>query len=217
VTGYLRVIKTTAVNAIEQSFQSRYPPPDADGGTSKQPFVSIEYPVEQVQYPAIWVDYEGAELRTVGIAYTQMDAQGNAYARWRFAGHVVFTIVAMSSNERDMIYDQLISVTAFAAQSQFPSKFRQITENAPLVASIWSFDTVEDRTGAAAPGTPWGTMEVIYERGFAIQVLGEFVTDPYTMALVNLSEIQVVMDVQGFPDQTIIDIPSGEIITTPPD
>jgi hypothetical protein len=179
--------------------------------------VSIEYPVEQAQYPAVWVDYEGAELRTVGIAYTQMDAQGNAYARWRFAGHVVFTVVAMTSNERDMIYDQLISMTAFAAQSDFPSTFRQVTENAPLVASIWSFDSVEDRSSAAAPGTPWGTMEVLYERGFAVQVLGEFVTDPYTQALVNLSGIQVVMDVQGFPDQTIIDIPSGQITTTPPD
>lgn len=215
MSGYLRTIKTTAVNAVEQSFQSRYPAPDADGGTSRQPFVSIEYPVEQAMYPAIWVDYEGAELRTVGIAYTQQDAEGNAYARWRFAGHIVFTIVALSSNERDMIYDQLIGVTAFAAQSSFPSTFRQVTENAPLVASVWAFDTVEDRPGAAAPGTPWGTMEVIYERGFAVQVIGEFVSDPYSQALVNLSEIEVVMNMQGFPDQTIIDIPSGQVTNTP--
>jgi hypothetical protein len=217
MSGYLRTIKTTAVQAIEQSFTSRYPAPDAGGGTSRQPFVSVEYPVEQAHYPAIWVDYEGAELRTVGIAYTQSDTQGNSYARWRFAGHVVFTIVAMSSNERDMIYDQLISMTAFAAQSSYPSTFRSVTENAPLVASVWSFDTVEDRPSAAAPGTPWGTTEVIYERGFAVQVLGEFVTDPYTTALVELSEIQVVMTEQGFPDQTIIDIPSGQVTTTPPD
>lgn len=215
MSGYLRTIKTTAVQAIEESFTSHYPAPDADGGTSRQPFVSVEYPVEQAHYPAIWVDYEGAELRTVGIAYTQQDAQGNAYARWRFAGHVVFTIVAMSSNERDMIYDQLISMTAFAAQSSFPSRFRQVTENAPLVASVWSFDTVEDRPGAAAPGTPWGTMEVIYERGFAVQVIGEFVTDPYTTALVNLSEIDVIMNEQGFPDTTIIAVPSGQVTSLP--
>jgi hypothetical protein len=217
VSGYLRTIKTTAVNAVQQAFTSRYPAPDAGGGTSKQPFVSVEYPVEEAEYPAVWVDFETSELRTVGIAYTQTDAQGNAYARWRFAGHAVFTIVAMSSNERDMIYDQMVSMTAFAAQSSFPSVFRQTIEAAPLVASVWSFDSVEDRSSAAAPGTPWGTMEVVYERGFAIQVIGEFVTDPYTTALVSLSGIEVVMDVRGFPDQTIIDIPSGQIITTPPD
>lgn len=215
MTGYLRTIKTTAVQAVQQSFTSRYPEPDSAGGTSKQPFVSIEYPVEEAQYPAIWVDYEGSELRTVGIAYTQTDAQNNAYARWRFAGHVVFTIVAMTSNERDMIYDQLISMTAFAAQSEFPSKFRQTVEAAPLVASIWSFDSVEDRPGAAAPGTPWGTMEVLYERGFALQVIGEFVTDPYSQALVELSGIDVVMNMEGFPDSTIIAIPSGQVTNTP--
>lgn len=218
MTGYLRTIKTTAVQAIQQSFTSRYPAPDAAGGTGEQvqPFVSIEYPVEQAQYPAVWVDYEGSEVRTVGIAYTQTDALNNSYARWRFAGHVVFTIVAMSSNERDMIYDQLISMTAFAAQSSFPSIFRQAVEQAPLVASVWSFDTVEDRPSAAAPGTPWGTMDVIYERGFALQVIGEFVTDPYSQELVELAGIEVVMTEEGFPDTTIIQIPSGQVTTNPP-
>ncbi|MCW2930023.1 MAG: hypothetical protein JWM19_985 [Actinomycetia bacterium] len=208
MSGYLRTIKTTAVQAIQQSFQVRYPEPDPDGG-GRQPFVSVEYPVEEVEYPAIWVDYDGSELRTVGIAYTELDSSGNACARWRFAGHVVFTIVAMSSNERDMIYDQLVSLTAFAAQSEFPSPFRQVVEGAPLVASVWSFDSVEDRAPAAAPGTPWGTMDVIYERGLALQVIGEFVTDPNTTELVPLSEIQVIATATGLPGaQSVIDITS---------
>jgi hypothetical protein len=208
VSGYLRTLKTTAVQAIQQSFQVKYPEPDAEGGT-RNPFVSIEYPVEEAQYPAIWVDYEGAELRTVGIAYTEMDAQGNVYARWRFAGHIVFTVVALSSNERDMIYDQMVALTAFAAQSDFPSTFRQVVEEAPLVAAVWSFDTVEDRQPAAAPGTPWGTMDLIYERGFALQVIGEFVSDPNSYDLVNLAEIQVVATEQGYPDnQSVINITS---------
>lgn len=208
MSGYLRTIKTTAVQAVQQSFQVRYPEPDPDGGT-RDLFVSVEYPVEQAQYPAIWVDYEPSELRTVGIAYTEQDSSGNAYARWRFAGHVTFTIVALSSNERDLIYDQLVALTAFASQSGFPSEFRRVVEEAPLVAAEWSFDSVEDRPSAAAPGTPWGTMDIIYERGFAIQVIGEFASDPNTYELVNLSEIEVVMTPEGYPDEeTVIDITS---------
>lgn len=208
MSGYLRTIKTTAVQAISTSFQARYPEPDPDGG-ARGVFVSVEYPVEEAQYPAVWVDYEGSELRTVGIAYTELDAQGNAFTRWRFAGHVVFTVVALSSNERDMLYDQLIAMTAFASQAEFPSDFRQVVENAPLVASVWSFDSVEDRPPASAPGTPWGTMDVIYERGFALQVIGEFVSDPNTAQLVTLSEIQVTMTPLGYPDQeTLISITS---------
>lgn len=206
MSGYLRTIKTTAVQAVQQAFRASYPEPDAGGGT-KDLFVSVEYPIEEAQYPAVWVDYEGSELRTVGIAYTEQDAQGNVYARWRFAGHVSFTIVALTSNERDMIYDQMVALTAYAAQSDWPSVFRQVVEGAPLVASVWSFDTVEDRPPAQAPGTPWGTMEIIYERGFALQVLGEFVSDPNTYELVPLSEIQVIMTPEGYPEQaTEIDI-----------
>lgn len=208
MSGFIRTIKTTAVQAVQQAFQVRYPAPDPAGG-EKRPFVSVEYPVEEANYPAIWVDYEGSELRTVGIAYTETDAQGNVYARWRFAGHVVFTMVALNSNERDLIYDQLVALTAFAAQSDFPSSFRQVVENAPLVASVWSFDSVEDRPPAAAPGTPWGTMDVIYERGFALQVIGEFVSDPNTFELVDLSDIQVVATAAGLPDPgSVINITS---------
>lgn len=203
MSGYLRLIKTTAVEAIRQSFQARYPEPDPDGG-GRGVFVSVEYPVDEASYPAVWVDYEGSELRTVGIAYTETDASGNAYARWRFAGHVTFTVVALSSNERDMIYDQLIAMTAFAAQSQFPSGFRKAVQDAPLIASVWSFDSVEDRPPSAAPGTPWGTMDVVYERGFALQVVGEFASDPNTAQLVSLAEIQVVMTPAGYPDQASV-------------
>lgn len=208
MSGYLRTLKTTAVQAVQQAFQARYPEPDSDGGT-RPLFVSIEYPVEEVNYPAIWVDYEGSELRTVGIAYTELDADGNAYTRWRFAGHITFTLVALSSNERDMLYDQLVALTAYASQSEFPSEFRQVIENAPLIAAVFSFDTVEERSPSAAPGTPWGTMDVIYERGFALQVIGEFVSDPNTYEMVPLSDIQVIMTPQGYPDQeTIINITS---------
>jgi hypothetical protein len=203
MTGFMRTIKTTAVQAIQQSFEVAYPAPDAEGG-AKRPFVSVEYPVTEAEYPAIWVDYEGAELRTVGIAYTETDATGAAYARWRFAGHVAFTIVALTSNERDLVYDQLLGLTAFAAQSEFPSVFRKVVEDAPLVAAVWSFDSVEDRPPSAAPGTPWNTMEVIYERGFALQVIGEFVSDPFNPELVNLAEIQVVATMEGVPDQTSV-------------
>lgn len=208
MSGYLRVIKSSAVEAVRQAFAAQYPEPDTGGGN--QPvFVSVEYPIDEASYPAIWVDYEGSELRTVGIAYTEQDAQGNVYARWRFAGHVTFTMVALSSNERDMLYDQLVSVTAYAAQSDWPSKFRQVVEGSNLVACEWSFDTVEDRSPSAAPGTPWNTMDVIYERGFALQVIGEFVSDPNTYELVNLSEIRVVATEQGYPDETtVIDITS---------
>jgi hypothetical protein len=142
--------------------------------------------------PSVWVDFETALLHIAGIDYTETDLAGNLVTRWRFEGHASFTVVALSNNERDLIYDQLVSLVAFSAQSEEPGPFRQAVEQGSLIAAQWSFDTVEARGQGAAPGTPWGTDEVVYEQGMAIQVVGEFVSSPVTRALVDLREIRVL-------------------------
>jgi hypothetical protein len=101
-------------------------------------------------------------------------------------------MVALNSNECDGVYDQLVALTAYAAQSQYPSVFREAVDANGLVTTTWSYDTVQGRGQSAAPGTPWGTDEIIYERGLALQVIGEFVTGPGPQAqtiLVPLREI----------------------------
>ena len=207
MSGFLREIKTTAVDAIQAAFTITYPETDPEGG-SQPVYCSLDYPVLPTQYPAVWVNYEAAELRTAGIAYTETDSANNLLTRWRFTGHVSFTIASLASNETDLIYDQLVSMVAFSAQSQVPSPFRSYVEGNNLIATNWSYDTIEPRGENAAPGTPWGTDDVIYERGMALQVLGEFVTDPVTLQLVNLREIKVVATQEGFPDETtLIDVP----------
>lgn len=197
--GYLRTIKTTATEALQAAFQVAYPETDTAGG-DKPVYISQEYPVEKAHIPAIWVEFEPTDLRTVGIAYTETDTEGNLYTRWRFAGMATFTVAAMSSNERDMIYDQMVALVAFASQTEAPSTWRQTIESSDLIATTWSYDTVDSRGEAAAPGTPWGTDEVMYERGIALQVLGEFVTNPITLQLVNLSEISITMNAEGLED-----------------
>lgn len=197
--GYLRTIKTTATEALQAAFQVAYPETDPAGG-DKPVFISQEYPVEQTQIPAIWVEFEPADLRTAGIAYTETDSSGAVFTRWRFSGSASFTVAAMSSNERDMIYDQMVALVAFASQSEAPSVWRQTIEASDLIATTWSYDTIENRGAAAAPGTPWGTDEVMYERGIAVQVLGEFVTNPVTLQLVSLSEISILMTAEGLED-----------------
>lgn len=189
--GFMRVIKTGSVDALRQAFQLSYPEQDAAGGT-QFPSVSMDYPVAQGAYPGIWVDFEVSLLQTAGVDYTEMLADGTILTRWRFQGYFVATIVALNSNECDGIYDQLVALTAYAAQSQYPSVFREVIDANGLVTTTWSYDTVEGRGQSAAPGTPWGTDEIIYERGLALRVIGEFVTGPGPQAqpvLVPLREI----------------------------
>lgn len=217
VPGYMRTLKTLAVQAVSQAFVLTYPETDPQGG--QQPvFASLDYPVEPTAYPALWVTYAPAQLQTAGISYTETDGSGNFYARWRFSGTVSFTCAALSNNERDLLYDQLVSVLAFASQSNVPSPFRAFVENSPLIESTWSFDSLETSGHAEAPGTPWGTDEVIYEDTLSIQVTGEFTSDPVSLALINLRDIRVT-GVPVLPSGTVLSPGFTEDITkatTPP-
>lgn len=186
--GYLRTLKTLSVQAIQSAFTVSYPESDPQGGT--QPvYCSLDYPVSAAMYPSIWVTYAPAMLQTAGIDYIEGDS--SKYARWRFSGTISFTVAALSNNERDLIYDQLISILAFASQSEVESPFRAYVENSPLIESTWSFDQLESAGHGEAPGTPWGTPEVIYEDTVSLQVLGEFTSDPVSLSLVPLSKIIV--------------------------
>ena len=209
--GYMRTLKTLAVQSIQQAFIVTYPETDPQGG--QQPiYCSLEYPVNPANYPALWVGYEPAQLQNAGIDYVETDAANNYYARWRFSGTVSFTIAALTNNERDLIYDQLVSVIAFAAQSKVPSAFRSFIESSTLIESTWSYDSLEHGGHSDAPGTPWGTDEVIYEDTVSIQVTGEFTTDPVNLSLISLREILVT----GTPVQASGQILSGgftDIIT----
>lgn len=188
--GFLRVIKAATASALEASFALDYPEDDVAGGVQR-PRVSLSYPVERAQYPGVWTDFEVSLLQTVGVDHTETDAAGAVLTRWRFQGYAVFTVAALNNNECDMIWDELIALTAWAAQSDYPSLFRQTVEGSPLVSTTWTYDTVDMRGGGASPGTPWGTDEVIYERGMALKVVGEFTTSPVTRQIVPLSAIVV--------------------------
>ena len=201
--GYIRTIKALAVQAVTNSFQVVYP-------EGQQPaFVSVEWPNQPQQVPGVWVDYEPAYLRTAGIDYTETDAAGHIMTRWRYQGYVTLTAMALSSNESDLLYDSLIAVTAFAAQSEALSPFRQAIDQNSLVACQWSFDTIDARGAGAMVGTPWGTDEPFWERGIAIQAIGEFVTSPVTQSLVNLSEIKItaVEELSGEEISDVIIVP----------
>lgn len=200
---YLRTVKTALTEAIRNTFSETYDVPEL-----RDIWASIEYPIEQHCYPGIWINYEdAANLSIAGISHIErVDAPGTydherPYTRWMFQGHASFTIGALSSNERDMIYDELVRVIAFGRENEQRSVFRNYIEGNDLVAMNIDFDTIEPRGDGAAPGTPWGTEQIVYERSIALQVLGEFVSDPWGGPIVPLSKIIYTAYYEGdYPD-----------------
>lgn len=182
---YMAKTKAMIVTALKTVFDAEYPDQNL-----RDLWISIEYPVKQQNYPGVWVGYQdAAPLQIAGISHVEYDAEMRAYTRWRFQGNVTFTIVAFTSLERDTIYDELVKVIAFGAQDQSTHQFRQYVENNELIAANFDFDRIDAQGEVAAPGTPWGSDDITYERSCSLQMLGEFVVDPVTATPVLLSKI----------------------------
>lgn len=196
-------LKTAVVEALASVFTDTHPNPDFRG--SNKPLVSIEYPMIQAHYPALWVQYaDDSEITIAGIGHTEqvVDVHGGTVgtaSRWRFAGAVTMTIVALSSLERDRLFDEVVRIFVGARFNPALSSFRQLIESNDLVAINANFDDVEPFGDAAPMGTPWGTDEILYEVSLRFDVIGEFVTDTLTATLVPLSTVTFLDYVEGSP------------------
>lgn len=216
---YLVPAKACIVDALQTTFASSFIDDGFQGTT-----VSMEYPMVRQNYPGIWCNYDDSDaLSIVGIGYTESvwdypnpndptqpdpnhvgDNAVHEVTRWSFAGQVTLTFVALSSLERDNLYDQFIRVFAFSRLENAQTDFRTIIENNDFIGMYVNWDELRPHGDAASPGTPWGSEdEVIYEKSVSFDVAGEFVSDPVTNELVLLSSIVVIgtpTDVDDQPD-----------------
>jgi hypothetical protein len=196
---YLALLKTNLVEALRATFDGNYPEPDF-----RDLKVSIEYPVDQADYPGIWVQYDDTQELTIAgighVEYVERDGAELPVTRWRFGGTLTMTIAALSSLERDRLYDELVRVIGGARFNEAISEFRERIEANDLIATNANFDLMRPSGDNAAPGTPWGTDEMIYEKSLSIDLIGEFLTDPTSMTLVPLRQIRVRGWVAGTPE-----------------
>lgn len=201
---YRVVLKTAVVEALRSVFTETHPNPDFRGQNS--PMISIEYPMEISHYPGIWVQYaDNGEISTVGIDHVEhsVNEAADTYSRngrWKFSGSVTMTIVALSSYERDRLFDEVVRIFVGARFNPALASFREKIEENDLVGINVNFDDIESSGEATPMGTPWGTDEIIYETSLTFDLVGEFVTDQLTTELVPLSKLTYMDYVDGTPE-----------------
>ncbi len=193
---YIEPLKTLLSEALQLTFDDQYPVTEFRGV-----HISLEYPVDAQNYPSLWIDYDDTQpVLRAGIAHLEyVDPNDDEtpvapFTRWRFQGYVSITVVALTSLERDRLYDQLVRVVAFSNEDGVVGRFKNTIASNDLIAATLNTDKIEARGSAAAPGTPWGTDELMYERTMNLELIGEFVPDPATGTLINLSRIITIAD-----------------------
>jgi hypothetical protein len=194
---YLEKLKTAVVEAFRAEFATAVNP---DFRTPNQPMISIEYPIDQSHYPGIWVQYaDTQELTIASIDFPEITTTGDTISkvtRWKFGGTVTLTVVALSSWERDRLYDEVVaSFTSARGDRAYP--LRAALDSNDLVGMNVNFDDLQPFADQAGLGTPWGSDEVIYERSASFDVIGEFVSRPEIRQLVPLSSVTYMKYVEG--------------------
>ena len=180
---FMTYTKAQAIKALRDTFDSDFLEPDF-----RNIKIDLEYPVDEQSYPSIWVDFEPlGNLSIVGIGhseYTTAPGGSNEAYRWRFAGHLSFTVVALTSLERDRLVDSLIKVFAFSRSAGLTT-FRQVLEGGQLIALNADFDQVD----------------LMYEGTVVIEIAGEFINTS-TDLLMDVSGIEMfewVLDTESDP------------------
>lgn len=207
---YLTKTKALAVKAVKETLDASYVEPDF-----RSVQVSLEYPDKSQSIPCIWVNFDPiGPLRPVGVGYSENvvlagGPEMTQVTRWSYAGNITYTIVAMSSLERDRLFDEMVAVLGLGQFDSARSTFRTLMENDPLIAIQVNYDEVEQRGFSAAPGTPWGTADFMYECTLSVQATGEFVSAVGTNELLPISSIQVIpwavpLETDPMPDGTWI-------------
>lgn len=198
---YLTNLKTALTEAIKRTFDEDYPEPDFRGIHA-----SIEFPMERQQYPGIWVDFNPVgNLQVAGIGHIEYadpstEGTSRAFTRWKYQGEASFTIVAMSSLERDRLHDELVRVLAFGSEQSATSEFRSFIEDNEFLAINFDFDEITVRGFSSSMGTPWHTDEMIYEGEIAMECFGEFVSDGQSQTLLPFREIDIFPLAPGDPE-----------------
>lgn len=193
---FLAETKTVVTKAMQTVFGPSYPV-----GDFQNLWVSIEFPDDIQNYPGVWVSFEvqgnierggvDNQFRPPPPSYVANGAPAPPIYLWRAKGVASYTLAAMTSLQRDRLFDEVCKVVT-ASRDPAHSSFRALIEDNPLIAIRFDFDQIMVSSITENAGTPWQTMDMIYEATVSMQAEIEFYSDTPTSELVPLRHVEVI-------------------------
>jgi hypothetical protein len=198
--GFLVATKTVLVDALRSNFATSAPSPVFDNL-----YISIEYPQEKESYPGIWVNFEPVGNLTRGgidqgyqASFDPNTGWVMPNSLWYATGYATFTLGALTSMERDSLFDIMVALIAFSRQDPYDS-FRAAVESNPLLGIHLNADTISIRGSSERPTTEWGGPEIVYETTVAVELVIEFGSPAPLTPPGILESVDVVITVPDVP------------------
>lgn len=193
--------KKLIIQALRATFTSMYPNTKLASMN-----IDMEYPYLVEHYPGIWVRFSPSKIQASGLEPVQ-SSDDELFSVWYYEGIVSFTIIALTSLERDLISDGIIEAYAFAARMPSASPFYTTIQASDLINMTLQSDILTPGGQTETVGTPWDDDKIAYEDRYSFQVIGQVRSRVQPgVVFTNLSEIQTfstLTNVNGAPDNSI--------------
>lgn len=176
----------------------------------KKLYIDLEYPMEEAQYPGIWVQFSPTKLNRAGIGHelpVQENGEWALIQEWEFTGRITLSLAAIKSLDRDRLSDLIIANLAFARApdlvitkaDQDTKKYRSLITTLgqnPYVAMTLNTDQIYPGGQDVNPGAPWagGDNVLVYTDSYAIDALGHFNVKFTQDGVYTLSRLDVVSE-----------------------
>jgi hypothetical protein len=226
--GLIQSVKVSTVEAMRDALQNTSM--FLDHGRSV--YIGLDYPMEEIQYPGIWVQFSVSKLNRAGVGHeiTVQDPntlQWSFIQEWMFLGRITLTIAALKSIDRDRLCDAVIASLAFARTPEilltqreadtkkYRSLITSLDEN-PYIGMTLQLDTIICGGEQAAPGTPWAENIMTYENSFSFDLVGQFNQQfshdgMYTLARIDPNFTMSPTDQPYNPIQWLDAVPTGPV------
>lgn len=165
-------LKTAFITALRLAFNDLHP------NTKMQNInLNMEYPLQEEQYPSVWVRFSFRSLNKLGIDSNQFDEEGRVFQQWEFSGKITLVVMALSSQDRDEIASEIIQTYAFSRISRQGRRFREAITDEPYLHIQYDEDKIEPNGQEETVGVPWNSKQVVYMDSYSFNVIGQFRSD----------------------------------------
>ena len=199
---FITAVKTCVVEALNAGFNALATAPINTSLDLVPNSITIEYPLEPVEWPAMFVQFRPNKVQWSGLQpdIFQTYASGitisgvtypahNVTRTCYFEGSIDLQIMAMHSEERDRLWDSATNLILMGDGSPASSAFYASIHNNDLVGMTLLPDTYTVLGDSISSGTPWSPEEITYEASLRINCIGDFYGTKYDYQVPDITRI----------------------------
>jgi hypothetical protein len=193
--GPIEAVKRAVVAALRDGFTGI----DLRSVDGNPPYIDLEYPLKETEYPGIWVQFTVTQFVPSGLGneyLVQTIIDGNPVwtpiASFHFEGEIVLSLVALKNLDRDRMADAIsTSLVAsrtpevYLTQPGYDTRqnraFLTALMSNPTVSLTPNFASLKSGGQGAEMGAPWQPDIMVY-------------TDSYTFSLIGETQIKYLHD-----------------------